>query len=206
MPEPAEEVYARVVAAVGDDGHLPMPALGDWDVFPWVVVDGELAPRTLLPPSDEPPRFGESDDKPCGECSGGFDASRVVWEDEVWVLTHAGAPSGLPLVLKLHPREHLDLGNLDDELASQLGRITTRLVRITEGLPHIGRTHVMRFGDGGSHLHVWFASRTARLTNILGSPTIDWDDVLPPGPEDVWRADLSTVAAKLANWGGDARA
>ncbi len=28
----------------------------------------------------------------------------------------------------------------------------------------------------------------------------------PPVPEDVWRADLSAVAAKLANWGGTARA
>ena len=206
MAEPAEEVHARVVAAVGPDGHLPMPAMGEWDVFPWTVVDGEIAPRTLQPPSDEPPRSGESPDRPCSACTTGFDPARVVWEDETWVLTHGGAPSGLPLVLVLHSREHADMGTLDDDLASELGRITNRLVRITEGLPHIGRTHVLRIGDGGSHLHVWFVSRTARLTGVLGSPTIDWDDVLPPGPEATWRADLAAVAAKLANYGGDARA
>ncbi|GAA5143076.1 hypothetical protein GCM10023340_07700 [Nocardioides marinquilinus] len=206
MAESAEDVYARVVAAVGADGHLPMPALGDWDIFPWTVVDGAIAPRTLMPPSDEPPRWGEAPDKPCSACVTGFDAERIVWEDPVWVLTHHGRPSGLPLVLTLHTREHLDMGTLDDELASQLGRITNRLVRITESLDHVGRVHVSRFGDGGSHFHQWFVARTARLTNVLGSTALEWDDVLPPGPEDVWRADLHTVATKLANWGGDARA
>lgn len=204
MAEPAEDVYARVVEAVGPDGHLPMPLQGGWDIFPWAVADGALVPRTLAPPADEEPRWGESDDKPCGACQG-FDPNRVVWEDDVWVLTHAGAPTGLPLVMTLHSRDHLDLGNLDDEMASQLGRISSRLARITEALPHIGRTHVMRYGDGGSHLHVWFVSRTERMTYVLGSPTIEWDEILPPGSEDVWRADLHTVATKLANWGGTPR-
>ncbi|WP_148612034.1 hypothetical protein [Nocardioides rubriscoriae] len=206
MPEPAEDVYARIVEAVGPDGHLPMPAQGGWDIFPWTVVDGVIAPRTLAPPADEEPRYGESPDKPCGLCQDGVDAARVVWEDELWVLTHHGAPSGLPLVLTLSTREHQDMGELDDELASQLGRITNRLVRIIENLPHIGRVHVNRWGDGGSHFHQWFFARTARLPHVLGSTAVDWDDIIPPGPEDVWRADLHLVATKLANWGGDARA
>ena len=206
MPESAEEVYARVVAAVGTDGHLPMPPSGAWDIFPWEVVDGQIVPRALQPPSDEPSRGGESDEKPCGACTDGFAAEQVVWEDDVWVLTHPGAPSGLPIVLTLHPREHLDLGTLDDEQASQLGRITNRVVRIVENLPEIGRVHVNRWGDGGSHLHQMFFARTARLTNVLGSPAMEWDDILPPVAEEVWRADLAMVAQKLANWGGDARA
>ncbi len=206
MPESAEEVYARVVAAVGADGHLPMPPSGDWDIFPWEVVDGQIVPQALQPPSDEPARWGESEDKPCGACTDGFASEQVVWEDDVWVLTHPGAPSGLPIVVTLHPREHLDLGTLDDEQASQLGRITNRLVRIMENLPEIGRVHVNRWGDGGSHLHQMFFARTARLTNVLGSPAMEWDDILPPVAEDVWRADLATIAQKLANWGGEARA
>ena len=206
MPESAEEVYARVVAAVGADGHLSMPPSGDWDIFPWEVVDGQIVPCTLQPPSDEPARSGESDEKPCGACTDGFDVANTVWEDETWVLTHQGAPSGLPLVLTLLTREHLDLGTLDDDQASQLGRITNRLVRIIENLPEIGRVHVGRWGDGGSHFHQSFFARTARLTNVLGSPAMEWDDILPPTPEDVWRTDLNTVATKLANWGGEARA
>ena len=204
MPEPAEEIHARVVAAVGEDGHLPMPDIGSWDVFPWEVVDGELAPKTLPPPADEPARWGE-DGRPCGACAG-FDPELVVWEDERWVLTHEGAPTGLPLVVVLHTRRHVDLSEFDDELASELGRISVRLTRIIGHLPHIGRVHVSRWGDGGSHFHLWFFARPARLGAILGSYAVEWDAVLPPGPEDVWRADLHTVAIKLANWGGHARA
>jgi diadenosine tetraphosphate (Ap4A) HIT family hydrolase len=205
MAETAEQVHARVLAAAGSGGHLGMPAQAGWDTFPWTVVDGQLAPRQLPQPADEEPRWGESPDKPCGPCEGRDDA-RVVWEDEHWTLSHPGGPSGLPVVLLLESREHLDFGQLDDERASEYGRISNRLVRIIEALPHIGRCHTMRFGDGGSHLHVWFVGRTARLTSVLGSSTIEWDDVIPPGPEDVWREDLHTVATKLANWGGDARA
>ncbi len=206
MPESAAEVHARVVAAVGEDGRLPMSPAGDWEIFPWEAVDGRVVPKVLAGPRAEPPRGGEAPDHPCGPCTDGLDPSRVVWEDEHWVLTHPGAPSGLPLVLVLQPREHLDLGDLDDDLASELGRITTRLVRIVERLPEIGRVHVNRWGDGGSHLHTCFYARTRGLGQVLGSPAMEWDDLIPPGPEDVWRADLHHVATRLANWGGTARA
>ncbi len=204
MAESAEEVYSRVVAMVGTLGRLPMPPTGEWEIFPWEVVDGKLAPKVLQPPTEEPPRWGETEAKPCGGCAG-FEAKRIVWEDENWVLTHDGHPTGLPLVLLLHTRAHLDLPDLDDDLASELGRISTRLSRIMGNLANIGRVHVNRWGDGSAHLHVWFAARTAGLTGVLGSYAIEWDDLLPPGPEEIWRADMHEVAVKLANWGGEAR-
>jgi diadenosine tetraphosphate (Ap4A) HIT family hydrolase len=205
MAETAEQVHARILEAAGPSGHLAMPPMGGWDIFPWTVVDGEIAPRRLPPPAEEDPRWGESPDKPCGYCANGPAPERVIWEDERWTLSHLGQPTGLPVVLILEPREHLDFGQMDDDLASEYGRIANRLVRIVEALPNIGRCHTLRYGDGGSHMHIWFVARTARLSHVLGSPTIDWDEIIPPGPEDVWRADLATVAAKLANWGGDAR-
>lgn len=204
MAESAEQVHARVLAAVVEGGHLPMPPQGDWDIFPWTVVDGTIAPRQLPPPTDEPPRRGEPDGGPCGMCAGP-DPERVVWEDEHWVLTHEGKPSGLPVVVVLHSRDHLDFGQFDDDLASEFGRIANRLARIIEGLPNIGRAHLNKWGDGGAHMHAFFIGRTARLTHVLGSPTIEWDEIIPPGPEDVWREDLHSIATKLANWGGDAR-
>lgn len=199
-------MYARVVATVGPEGRLPMPPSGQWNVFPWEAVDGAVVPKVLRPPTDEPKRRG-ADDSPetCDACAG-IDPAHVVWEDDRWVLTHQGAPSGLPLVLVLRTREHLDYPELADELASELGRVSVRLVRILEHLPHVGRAHTSRWGDGGSHCHVWFLARTERLTGVLGSSALEWDDVLPPVPEDVWRADLHAVATRLANWGGTARA
>jgi hypothetical protein len=204
MGETAEQVHARIAATVGEGGRLPMPPHTEWDNFPWEVVDGALAPRLLPPPSDDPPRAGDEAGPPCPSCAG-VRPEEVVWEDELWVLKHFGAPSGLPVVLILQPRVHVDFGQLDDDLASQHGRISSRLVRIIVSLDNNARCHVLRYGDGGAHAHTWFVARTARLTGVIGSPTIEWDDVLPPGPEDVWRADLHTIATKLANWGGEAR-
>jgi len=179
--------------------------MGEWDVFPWESVDGEVVPKILPAPAEERRRKGDDGGQPCETCKG-FDPEVVVWEDEHWVLTHFPKPTGLPLVLTLWTREHMDFGDLDDQLSAEFGRISTRIVRIVEHLPDIGRVHVNRWGDGSSHFHVWFAARTEGLANILGSYAIEWDDILPPGPEDVWRADLHTVATKLANWDGHARA
>ena len=204
MAESAEQVHARIIATVGADGRLPAPPSSEWDNFPWEVVDGVIAPRVLPLPADDPVRRGEGDE-PCPSCFG-VPPEHVVWSDEHWRLKHLGGPSGLPMVVILEPRLHLDFGQLDDELASQHGRIATRLTRIIEGLDHVARCHVLRYGDGSAHAHTWFVARTARLTGVIGSPTIEWDDVLPPGPEDLWRADLHTIATKLANWGGEASA
>ena len=62
----------------------------------------------------------------------------------------------------------------------------------------------MKVGDGAVHLHVWVMARTARMTHVLGSPTIEWDEILPPVPEEIWREDLRTVAAELAATSGRA--
>jgi len=206
MAESAEEIYARVVAAVGKDGHLPIPPSTQWDIFPWEVVDGKIAPKVLRPPAPEPLRVGESPDKPCDVCTSGFDPDRVVWEDENWVVTHRGQPSGLPVVVVLYSREHHDMWEMDDETAAQMGRISTRLVRIIGKLDNIGRVQVNRWADTSAHLHLWFHARPEGLPNVRGSYAVDWDDVLPPGPEHIWRQDLHTVGTKLANWAGHARA
>jgi diadenosine tetraphosphate (Ap4A) HIT family hydrolase len=203
MPESPEALYARIVEQVGVDGHLPMPPQGGWDIFPWAVADGEIVPRTVVAPAaEDTPRWGETADKPCGACAGN-DRDARIWENEDWYVTAAG-PSGLPLVLVLHPREHLDHTDLDEDQAAELGRLSVRLSRIMNNLEHIGRVHVCKWGDGGSHLHLFHIARLERMPNLLGSPLIDWDEILPPTPEDIWRADLATVAHKLANYEGHA--
>jgi hypothetical protein len=200
MPESAEEIYARVVAAVGEGGRLPMPPVEDWDVFPWEVLEGALAPKVVGPPTDEPSRRGEGGDG-CFACAGDGDAVRI-WENDRWKLTHPAAPGGLPLLVFLMSKDHLDFADMDDELASEYGRLSTWLCRIMERMEHIGRVHVCRWGDGSEHLHVWFIARPERLPGILGSLAIEWNEMLPPVPEDVWREDLRYVATRLANHDG----
>lgn len=204
MAESAEQIHDRLATALDGTGRLPRSLSTDWDIFPWEVVDGELAPKRLGAPADEPLRAGDPGGRPC-HCQEDFDPARVVWEDDNWLLTHPGAPSGLPMVLTLLTRDHLDFGELDEERASEFGRISNRLVRIMESVENVGRVHMSRWGDGGSHFHVWFFARTARLSGVLGSPALEWDDILPATPQEVWREDLHTVATKLANSGGTAR-
>lgn len=204
MPESAAEIHARAVAAASG-GHLPAPTMTGWEIFPWEVVEGAIAPKTLDAPGVEQPRLGDEGGAPCDACAG-FDPELIVWEDEHWVLNAQPEPSGLPLVLTLSTREHEDAGQIDDDLASEFGRISNRLVRIIEGLPGIGRVHVNRWGDGSAHFHVWFFARPAGFAQIKGSYAVEWDDILPPVDAAVRKADLHAVATKLANWGGHARA
>ena len=204
MPESPEELHARVVAAVGEGGRLPMPPVHEWEHFPWEMVDGELRPRVVRAPYGGPerPRAGEGG-VDCFSCTGDGNANRV-WENTRWKLTHPPAPKGLPMVLWLSAKEHLDYPDMDDDLASEYGRVSTWLCRIMERLPHIGRVHVNRWGDGSEHLHVWFIARPARIPGMLGSLVVEWDEMLPPVPEGVWRADIHEVARKLATHDGKA--
>lgn len=205
MPESAADLHARITAAAGPDGRLPSPPVAEGEAFPWDAVDGAIVPRVLRTPEPEQPRKGEDGGEPCPMCAG-LPGAMTVWEDEHWVLTTLEERTGLPLVLTLWTREHKDIGTFGDEEAGGLGRISNRLVRIMEGMPGIGRVHVHRWGDGCSHAHVWFYARPADLPDVRGVYAVSWDAILPPPPEDVWRADLHTVATKLSNWGGTARA
>ncbi len=200
MPESAEEIHARVTAAVGADGRLPMPPVEDWDIFPWEVVDGAMVPKVVPPPADEEPRRGEGG-VDCFQCAGDGEAIRI-WENDRWKLNHPPRPGGMPLVVWLVSKDHLDYADMSDELAAEYGRLSAWLCRIIERMPDIGRVHVCRWGDGSEHLHVWFIARPARLSLIRGSMAVEWNEMLPPPPEVVWRADLAYVAERLANHDG----
>lgn len=202
MAESPEELHQRVMAELGPRGRPALPEAAGWEIFPWECVDGALAAKALLPPASEQPRQGEGG-RPCPSC--GVADELVVWEDEHWRLIHLGKPTGLPVALLLNTREHMDFGQLPDDLASEHGRISNRLVRIVESLEGVGRCHVYRYGDGSAHSHTWFVARPADQPSIRGSWTIEWDDLLPPVPAQLWRADLHVIATKLANWGGVVR-
>jgi len=198
MAESAEELFARVAAMVGEDGHLPMPPIAEWDTFPF---EGEIRVRSLLRPAPEPDRDGEGE-RSCRRCE---DPDRgVIWRNDRWLVSTLDEPTGLPVVVFLMTREHLDFEDMDDDLASEYGRISSWLHRIIGNLPNVGRVHIGKWGDGAVHLHVWFMARTAQVGQSLGNFATVWDDILPPPPEDVWRADLARIARQLANHDGRA--
>jgi diadenosine tetraphosphate (Ap4A) HIT family hydrolase len=121
----------------------------------------------------------------CPECAG-VAPERIIWEDEFWILSYTDGPTDMAASLLLQTREHTRVGQLDDELASQFGRISNRIVRILENMPETSYVDVSRYGAHRGHFHVWFFAPHADGTNAA--------------------ADLHAVATKLSNWGGEARA
>jgi diadenosine tetraphosphate (Ap4A) HIT family hydrolase len=187
MPETPEELWERAQA------ELRVPPVEDWETWPF---DGELRVRPLAAPVErEAPRHGEGG-VDCRRCASSDD--EYLWTNERWRLWTFDKPTGLPLVVLLEPRDHFaEPGDLPDELASDLGLMLVRIERAIRELGELGRVHVCRWGDGGEHLHWWFIARPARLPQLIGSFAAIWDDVLPPTPEDVWRADLAALKAAL---------
>ena len=170
-----------------------MPPVDEWETFPF---EGDLRVRPLEPPvPEEAPRVGAGgvDCHACERADREF-----LWTDDHWRLSSLPEPSGLPVVVILFPRAHVDIGELPSELAEELGPLLVRIERAVRAVGDIGRVHVCRWGDGSEHLHWWFMARPARLPQLKGSFAAIWDDILPPLPEELWRANLEIVAGELA--------
>jgi hypothetical protein len=176
---------------------LPLPAFTTWDTFPF---EGDLKVRKLEAPVDhEPARKGEEIAE-CKACQAGDDA--YIWVNERWRVRSMDRPTGLPMILILEPRSHLDLGDLPNLLAGELGVLSVRLERAIRSLDGVARVHVNRWGDGAAHLHVWFMARPHGQLQLRGSFLPMWDDILPPVNEAQWRENLALIAAWLEDFGG----
>jgi hypothetical protein len=183
------------------DAPLPLPAFTSWPTFPF---EGDLRVKKLADPVDEePPRHGE-DPSECSACRA--PDSAYIWISERWRVRALDRPTGLPTVLILESRSHLDMGDLTNLLAAELGVLTVRLERAIRSLDGVARVHVNRWGDGSAHLHVWFLARPAGRLQLRGTFLSLWDDILPRISEFQWRENLALVAAWLADFGGESLA
>lgn len=201
MPYTPEEFYARCLAHADAEGRLPLPDQSGWDIFPF--EEEGIVTRPLQPPVlPEPPRGGEGGTE-CRFCQ---DPMRhALWHDDRWVVTTWPEPLGVPMGLTLLPKEHLDLGDLDDTYASEMGMIVVHLDRAIRGLGHIGRVHVNKWGDGGAHLHMVLLARPEGLLQLRGSNLPLWEEMLPRMDPEVFDADARTVVRALAeSYGGEA--
>jgi hypothetical protein len=197
MPLSPEEFYDHALTAADEEQRLPLARMTGWDISPF-EAEGLRVSRLRPPVVPEPPRHGE-DGVDCGSCRRRDDG---IWLDDRWRLTRMPGV-GVPLALMLHPRDHYDLADLTDNLAAEMGVLSTHVARHVQALPHISRCHVFRIGDGGAHLHVWFFARPEGQAQLYGSWLVVWDDLLPEYPTDVADADAATVAdALVASYGG----
>src|SRR3954469_21020298 len=192
-----DEFYDHAVAVADGERRLPLARMTGWDISPFEPDGLRVSP--LRPPVlPAPARHGE-DPSDCRACR---ERDEGIWFDDNWRLTRVKAV-GVPLALMLYPRDHYDLPDLSDELAAQLGVLSTHVARHVEALAHIARCHVYRIGDGGAHLHVWFFARPEGQSQLYGSWLGVWHGLLPEYPAALAQTDAANVAdALVASYGG----
>lgn len=192
-----EQFHAHAMQAADNEGRLPLSRMTYWEIFPF-------EPDALRTVPFQPPTLPEPERRDAGgDCETCRSCDEGIWLNDRWRITRwSGA--GVPLALILYSREHYDVADLPDELASELGVLSVHVCRAIEALPNIARAHVSRWGDGGAHLHVWFLARPAGQLQLRGSCLPVWDDLLPEYPDDVSAADgLTVVTALAASYGGE---
>jgi len=178
---------------------ISLPSFTKSPSFP---LEGQLRVKRLDPPvAIEPPREGEEPSS-CVACAATDDA--YIWVSDRWRVRATDTPTGLPMVLILESRSHLDLGDLPNLLAAELGVMTVRLERAIRSLDEVAQVHVNRWGDGSAHLHLWFLGRPAGRLQLRGPFLAMWDEILEPVSEPEWRVNLAHIAAWLEEFGGRA--
>jgi len=174
-----------------DTGGLRTPPVEDWDSWPF---NGGVTPKTLRAPEPEPDRDGEGT-RPCSACAKGDD--EYIWANDGWRLS-AMPPSGLPAVLILEPRAHVDSPrDLPDDMLSEMGLMLARVERAVLSVPGVERVHILRYGEGSAHLHWWFMGRQTGLRQTASGFAMIWDDVLPPTPTDAHRSNVEAIIAAM---------
>ena len=155
-------------------------------------------PRKTPPPDIQDPRKKELDHSCLEEYL--TDARRVRrWFERDWMLNLAYVQNEQSVEYAVETGRLVDRARDDDALYTR-HNVMNKIVRIERAIRsigEIGRVHVCRFGDGGEHLHWWFLARPARIPQLIGSFAAIWDDILPPTPEPVWRANIAAVVSAL---------
>jgi hypothetical protein len=177
------------------------PNLPDFTSLPSFPFEGPLKVKAIEDPvSEEPARKGDPPDE-CSACSAPDE--EYIWVSDRWRV-RAAERGGVPVVLILELRPHLDFGDLPNHLAAELGVMAVRVERAIRSLDGIARVHMSRWGDGLSHLHVFFYARPYGRLQLKGTFLPMWNEILPPLSEAAWQENLALVAAWLAEFGGKA--
>ncbi len=179
------------------DNPSALPSFVKSANFPF---EGQLRVKRIDPPVAEEPAREGVDPSECVAC--GTPDDGYIWVSERWRVRAMDRPGGLPMVLILESRSHLDLGDLPNLLAAELGVMTIRLERAIRSLDGVASVHVNRWADGPAHLHLWFLARPAGQLQLRGTFLSMWDDILERVNESRWQEDLALVAAWLGEFGG----
>jgi diadenosine tetraphosphate (Ap4A) HIT family hydrolase len=156
-------------------------------------------PLTVLTPGErvipEPPRRGEPGGDPCGICTG--QATSAVWSNDNWSL-HPPVGGSLLGAVWLATKAHVDsFKDLPEPAALEFARVVASVERGILSLGGVGRVHLYRWGDGGSHFHVWMIPRPLGMLEAHGMMLPLWEDVLPNVSDEELRAAAEKVALAM---------
>lgn len=181
---------------------LNADVVSGWPNFPF---KGELQVKTLRPfEAQDFPRDGEPGGQPCGCEPGQQDQARAqrlkVWSNDKWSVTHINfgpdRPAPFPAYM-LNTVEHKDFDDFDEVDAAELGVMTLRMQKAIKSIGGVGRVHFNRWGDGGSHFHLWFLGRPLGAWQLSGFALPLWGFVLPPLDDATRAANDKIVRAHL---------
>jgi len=168
---------------------------------PFFPFEGDVQAVPLADPLiPEPPRNGEPGGGDCYRCAN--PDANVIWRDDRWDVRTGFEPIGLPMMAGLAPREHMTLHTLTPEVVTSLGEVVQRLALAIGRIDGVARTHFSRWGDGSEHFHMWFLARPLGMMQLRGAMIAAWNDMLAPIPDEEFRANMRTVAAAMAEGGG----
>jgi diadenosine tetraphosphate (Ap4A) HIT family hydrolase len=155
------------------------------------LVIAELA-EPVIP---EPPRRGEPGGDPCGICTG--QATGAVWSDDHWTL-HPPVGGSLVGAVWLASKAHVDsFCDLPAAAAATFATVVGRAERAILSLGGTARVHAYRWGDGGSHFHVWLIPRPLGMLEARGMMLPLWEDVLPNVSDEELRDAAVRIAAAM---------
>ena len=143
----------------------------------------------------EPPRRGEPGGEPCGICGGV--TTDAVWSDANWTL-HPPVGGSLPGAVWLASREHFDSFNdMPEPVAAEFAKVVGKVERAILSLGDVARVHLYRWGDGGSHFHVWLIPRPLGMLEAKGAMLPIWEDALPNVSDEELAAAAKRVATAI---------
>lgn len=164
--------------------------------------EGDVRMKPLEPMLvPERPRSGESDSSECFHCTVGV--REAIWRDDLWHVGHM-PQTGLPFFAGLAPNAHVRLDEMAGDQLASFGDIVQRLAEAVKRIDGVARTHFSRWGDGSAHFHMHFLARPSGMMQGRGPMLAFWDDVLPPIDDAMLAGNARTVAATLAEGGGEA--
>lgn len=107
--------------------------------------------------------------------------------------------SGAVPAYMLETVAHMDFEDFDETYLAEYGPMCARLDRAIRATGDIGRVHMNRWGDGGSHFHLWFLGRPHGAWQLSGFALPYWGFILPSLAPEVHEANDEIVGEALAS-------